>query len=203
MDEEKNKLAANQSADNAGADSGQKVNEVRPRERNVFPRRQISPFAGKAPFRTGRGSAAPVSEYDSKLLDLARVVRVSSGGKKMRFRAVVVVGNKISRVGVGVAKGLDVAQAVEKATRTAKKNIIVVTIKNGTIPHQVEAKYGAARILLRPQKKGRGLVAGGTVRIICGLAGIKNVSSKVLGRTSNKLNNAMATIKALKELKTD
>jgi len=156
---------------------------------------------GKAPFRSGRGPAAPASEYDSKLLDLARVVRVSSGGKKMRFRAVVVVGNKINKVGVGVAKGLDVAQAVEKATRTAKKNIVVIVIKDGTIPHQVEAKYGAAKVLLRPQRKGRGLVAGGTVRVVCGLGGIKNVSSKVLGRTSNKLNNAMATVKALKQLK--
>jgi len=141
------------------------------------------------------------SEFESKLLDLARVTRVSAGGKNLRFRAVVVVGNKAGSVGLGVAKGLDVSQAVEKATRLAKKNIITAPIINDTIPHEIEAKFGAAEVLLRPQKKGRGLIAGGTVRVICNLAGIKNISSKVLGRTRNKLNNAKATIEALKKLK--
>jgi len=143
----------------------------------------------------------PKDEFDSKLLDLARVTRVTAGGKRMRFRAVVVVGNKIGKVGVGVAKGLDVAQAVEKATRLAKKNLIVVPIVKDTIPHSVYAKFGAAKIILKPQRKGRGLVAGGVVRVICTLAGIKNISSKVLGRTGNKLNNAQATIIALKDLR--
>ncbi len=140
-------------------------------------------------------------EFESKLLDLARVTRVSAGGRRFRFRTVVIVGNKQGKVGVGVAKGIDVAQAVEKATRLAKKNLIEVPIVKDTIPHQVDSKFGAARILLKPQRKGRGLVAGGTVRVICNLAGIKNISSKVLGRTSNKLNNAMATISALRKLK--
>ncbi len=140
-------------------------------------------------------------EFDSRLLDLARVVHVRAGGKKLRFRAVVVAGDKTKRVGVGVATGLDVAQAVEKATYQAKKRMIEVPIVNGTIPHEVYAKFGAAEILLKPQRKGKGLVAGGTVRIICQLSGIKNVSSKVLGRTRNKLNNARATIEALKKLK--
>jgi small subunit ribosomal protein S5 len=111
------------------------------------------------------------------------------------------VGNKNGKVGIGVAKGTDVAQAVEKATRLAKKNLIEVLIIENTISHEVSAKFGAARVLLKPQRKGRGLVAGGTVRVICTLAGIKNISSKILGRTGNKLNNAMATIKALKNLK--
>jgi small subunit ribosomal protein S5 len=102
---------------------------------------------------------------------------------------------------LGIAKGLDVAQAVEKSTRAAKKNLITVPIVNETIPHQVEAKFGAAMILLKPQKKGRGLVAGGTVRVICNLAGIKNISSKVIGKTGNKFNNAKATIEAFKNLK--
>jgi len=140
-------------------------------------------------------------EFDSKLLDLARVVRMTAGGRRLRFRAVVVIGDKISQVAVGVAKGHDVAQAVEKATRLAKKNLITVPIVNETIPHEVYAKFGVARVLLKPQRKGRGLVAGGTVRIICNLAGIKNISSKILGRTKNKLNNAQATIKALKNLR--
>lgn len=140
-------------------------------------------------------------EFESKLLDLARVTRVAAGGRRFRFRTVVVIGNKQGKVGVGVAKGLDVAQAVDKATRLAKKNLIQVPVIQDTIPHEVSAKFGAARVLLLPKRKGRGLAAGGTVRIICNLVGIKNISSKILGRTGNKLNNAMATIEALKKLK--
>jgi small subunit ribosomal protein S5 len=140
-------------------------------------------------------------EFESKLLDLARVTKVSAGGRRFRFRATVIVGNKEGKVGVGVAKGTDVAQAVEKATRLAKKNLIEIPIVEETIPYQVSSKFGAAKVLLKPQRKGRGLVAGGTVRVICNLAGIKNISSKILGRTGNKLNNAQATIKALKMLK--
>jgi len=140
-------------------------------------------------------------EYDSKLLDLARVTHVRAGGKKLSFRAVIVSGNKKGKVGVGVATGLDVAQAVEKATRLSKKNLTEVPIIQETIPHEVYAKFGPAEILLKPQRKGRGLVAGGVVRVICTLAGIKNISSKVLGRTGNKLNNATATIEAIKKLK--
>ena len=140
-------------------------------------------------------------EFESKLLDLARVTRVTAGGKQLRFRAVVVVGNKNGRVGVGVNKGKDVAQAVEKATRLAKLNIIEIPFIGETIPHEVKAKFGSSEVLLRPQIKGRGLVAGGVVRVICTLAGIKNISSKLLSRSRNKINIARATIKALRELK--
>jgi len=140
-------------------------------------------------------------KIETKLLDLKRVAHTRAGGKKLRFRAVIVVGNKAGKVGVGVASGLDVAQAIEKATFQAKKNMIEVPIVNDTIPHEVYAKFGPAKVLLKPQRKGRGLVAGGTVRIICILAGIKNISSKNLGRTSNKMNVARATIEALKKLK--
>ncbi len=134
-------------------------------------------------------------------MDLARVTRVSAGGKRLRFRAVIVSGDKKGKVGCGVGKGRDVAQAIEKATRLSKKDLLQVPISDETIPHSVEAKYGPAYIMLKPQIKGRGLVAGGTVRIICTLAGIKNISSKIIGRTRNKLNNARATMKALKKLK--
>ena len=141
-------------------------------------------------------------EFESKLLDLARVTRVTAGGRRFRFRAGMVIGDKKGRVGFGVAKGKDVAQAVEKATGVAKKNLIKVPITDEeTILYQVEAKFGAARVMLKPQRKGRGLVAGGTVRVICTLAGIKNVSSKIIGKTGNKINNAKATIEALKKLK--
>jgi len=151
---------------------------------------------------TNKTKTTEKEEFESKLLDLVRVTRVTAGGKYLRFRAVVAVGNKQGKVGVGVAKGLDVAQAVEKADRLARKNLINVVLKEGTIPHEVYAKVGAAEIILKPQKKGRGLVAGGVVRSICSLAGIKDVSSKILGRTKNKLNNAQAAITALKKLKT-
>lgn len=141
------------------------------------------------------------TEYESKLLDVARVTRVVAGGRRLRFRVVVVVGNKIGKVGLGTAKGQDVSLAVEKATAKAKKRLVKVVILKGTIPHSVEAKYGSAKVLLKPGTEGRGIVAGGAVRVVCGLAGIKNISAKILGKTKNKLNNARATIEALKQLK--
>ncbi len=140
-------------------------------------------------------------EFESKLLDLARVTKVTGGGKTMRFRAVIVAGNKMGKVGVGAAKGLDVSQAIEKATRVAKKNLKDIPMMEGTIPFEVEAKFGPSRVILKPQMKGKGLVAGGTVRIICSLAGIQDISSKTLSRTRNKLNNAQATMLALSKLK--
>lgn len=141
-----------------------------------------------------------VKEYDSKLLDLARVTRVSAGGKRLRFRAVVVVGNKKGKIGLGVSKGSDVAQAVEKSTRLAKKNVITIPLNGRTIGTEVHGHFGASDIILKPQRKGRGLVAGGVVRVICSLAGIQDISSKIVGRTRNKLNNARATIMALRKL---
>lgn len=140
-------------------------------------------------------------KIESKLLDLKRVAHTRAGGKKLRFRAVVIAGNKAGKVGVGIASGLDVAQAIEKATFQAKKNLTEIPIVEDTIPHEVFAKFGPAKVLLKPQRKGRGLVAGGTVRAICSLAGIKNISSKNLGRTGNKMNIAQATLKALQKLK--
>ena len=139
-------------------------------------------------------------EIESKLLDLSRVERMTAGGRRLRFRAVVIVGNKNGKVGVAVAKATDVTQAIEKATKLGKKRMIDVPIINGTIPYRSEARFEAAQILLRPQGKGRGLVAGGTTKLICELAGIKNISAKNISRTGNKLNNAKATILALKKI---
>jgi len=139
--------------------------------------------------------------WETKVLDLARVTRVTAGGKHLRFRAAVVIGDRQGKVGLGVAKGNDVAQAIEKGQNLAKKNVILVPIVKGTIPHPIKAKFGAAEVLLKPQREGRGLVAGGTVRTICQLAGISNICSKVLGSTRNKINNARATLKALQSLK--
>lgn len=141
------------------------------------------------------------TEYESKLLDVARVTRVVAGGRRFRFRAVVVVGNRRGKVGVGAAKGQDVTSAVSKAAAKAQKRLIKVPLLKGTIPHLVEAKYSSAKVLLKPASRGRGLVAGGAVRAVCDLAGIDNISAKILGKTKNKLNNARATIEALKQLK--
>jgi small subunit ribosomal protein S5 len=140
-------------------------------------------------------------EFEQKLLDVARTARMVAGGRRFSFRAVVVIGNEKGKVGVGVAKGADVSIAVDKAVKQAKKNLITIPItEDGSISHKIEAKYSAAKVMLKPAPKGRGVIAGGTIRTICNLAGIANITAKVIGRTNNKLNNARATIKALEKL---
>lgn len=142
------------------------------------------------------------SEYEDKVLEVRRVTRVVAGGKRFSFRATVVVGDRKGKVGVGVAKGLDFSAAVQKAKNQAVKNIVFVELKDKrTIIYDVEAKYSAARVLLKPARPGNGLIAGGSCRAILELAGIKDISAKIIGRTTNKLTNAMATVEALKKLK--
>ncbi|MEK7578310.1 MAG: 30S ribosomal protein S5 [Patescibacteria group bacterium] len=148
-----------------------------------------------------RGSKREKSEFEQKVLDIRRVTRVVAGGKRFRFRATVVLGDHKGRVGVGVDKGADTSEAIEKAARAARKNLILVTIKNNTIPHEVIGKFSSAVILLKPAGEGKGIIAGGPVRVVVSLAGIVNVTSKILGTTTNKLNNARAAIEALKKLK--
>lgn len=141
------------------------------------------------------------SEYDQKLLDVRRVARVVAGGRRFSFRVTVVIGNRNGKVGVGVAKGPDVAVATEKAVVRAKKRLITVPVMpSRSIAHEVRAKFAAARVLLWPRPAGSGIVAGGAVRAVVELAGIANISSKILSRTSNKLTNAMAALEALKQL---
>jgi len=140
-------------------------------------------------------------EFEQKLLDVTRTARMVAGGRRFSFRVVIIIGNEKGKVGVGVAKGKDVSIAVEKAVRQAKRFLITVPItKDDSIADKVEAKYSAARVMLKPAAKGRGVIAGGTVRAICNLAGIKNITAKIIGRTNNKLNNARATILALQKL---
>lgn len=138
-------------------------------------------------------------EYDQKLLDLARVTRVVKGGRRFRFRATLVIGNKKGKVGVGVGKGSDVSDAIRKAFDDAKKSIITVPIHNDTIPHEIVFKSRSARIILKPAESGKGVIAGGAIRSVVDLAGIKNITSKSLG-TSNKLNVARATVEAFASL---
>lgn len=139
-------------------------------------------------------------EFEQKLVDVARVVRVVAGGRRFRFRACVVIGNKKGKVGVGIAKGTDVAGAVEKAVARAKKNLIQVPIVNDTIPHQIQVKYKSANVLLKPARQGTGVIAGGAVRAVCELAGIENITSKMLG-SANKVSNVQACILAFKKLR--
>lgn len=141
-------------------------------------------------------------EYEQKLLEVSRVVRVVAGGRRFRFRVVVIIGNQKGTVGLGIAKGQDVAMGVEKATADAKKNLITIPLVDETIPHTVEGRHDRAHILLKPGRVGGGVVAGGPARVICSLVGIKNISAKTLGRTTNKLNNARAVMKALQQLRT-
>src|SRR3989338_6276896 len=143
-------------------------------------------------------------EFKEKVLDMRRVTRVVAGGKRFRFRATLVLGDEKGRVGIGVAKGLDVQQAIAKSKTAAKKNMIKLNIKDGrTIAHEVYAKYSAARVLLKPASAGHGLRAGGAVRFVLALAGIKDITAKCLGRTPNKLTNALATLEALRKLKNE
>lgn len=141
------------------------------------------------------------SEFKEKVLDLRRVTRVVAGGKRFSFRATVVIGDEKGRVGVGIAKGIDVAQAVDKAKTNAKKRLITVPLKNKTIPHDVQAKYSAAKVIIKPARLGHGLKAGGAVRVVLLLAGVIDATAKCLGGTKNKLTNALATMEALKKLK--
>lgn len=138
-------------------------------------------------------------QFDERTLHIDRVARVVKGGRRFRFRALVVVGDRKQRVGIGTAKGADVTAAVTKATEVAKKNMVKVSLYKGTLPHDVEQKVSGAHILLKPAAPGTGLIAGGVVRTILEVAGISNALSKSLGST-NKTNTAYATIAALDNL---
>jgi small subunit ribosomal protein S5 len=153
--------------------------------------------------RVSREIRKQPSEFKEKVLDLRRVTRVVAGGKRFKFRAMVVVGNEKGTVGIGVAKGMDVMQAVDKAKTSAKKHLIVLKLKNRTITHDVEAKFSAAKVLIKPAKEGHGLKAGGAVRAVLLLAGVRDATAKCLGGTKNKLTNAMATVEALKKIKSE
>ncbi|MCS7239765.1 MAG: 30S ribosomal protein S5 [Candidatus Bipolaricaulota bacterium] len=138
-------------------------------------------------------------QLQNEVIEIRRVGRVTKGGKRMRFRVVVVVGNGAGRVGVGIGKSIEIPQAVQQAIRNALKNMIEIPIVNGTIPHEVRGEYGAAKVLLRPAYPGTGVIAGRTVGAICRMAGIKDILTKAL-RSTNPLNLARATLAALAQL---
>jgi small subunit ribosomal protein S5 len=156
---------------------------------------------GRPPRRDGnRGPAVEEKkEFDERIVHIDRVARVVKGGRRFRFRALVVVGDHKGKIGIGIAKGADVTAAVTKATEVGKKHMTKINLYKGTLPHDAEGKVGGARILIKPASAGTGLIAGGVVRTILEVAGVSNVLSKSLGST-NKANTAYATIAALQSL---
>lgn len=139
-------------------------------------------------------------KFAEKIVQINRVSKKTKGGNTMRFSVLVVVGDKKGKVGLGRGKSSDIASAIQKAISYAKRHFIDVPIVKGTIPHDITLKLGAARIMLKPAPKGSGLIAGGAVRSVVEVAGIKNISSKILG-TNNKASNVHAVFAALEKLK--
>lgn len=155
--------------------------------------------------RGGRGKGGgrmprEEKEFDQRILDLARVTRVMKGGKRLSFRATVMVGDRKGRVGLGVGKAQDVSQAIAKATRYGEKGLIRVPMIRQTIPHRVDVKYGSARLMIKPAPRGTGIRAGGVVRVALELGGVPNAVSKIFG-SKNKINNARAVLIALQSFK--
>lgn len=141
-----------------------------------------------------------VREFDQKVVEVKRVTRVTGGGKRMRFRALIVIGDHKGKVGIGLSKGNDVAEAVNKAVNRAKKNMITLSLVNDTIPHEIKLKYKSSQIIMLPARRGTGVIAGGAVRSVLDMAGVKNVISKMLG-SNNKVNNVRATFEAFKSMR--
>nr|YP_009315397.1 Ribosomal protein S5 [Yamadaella caenomyce]SCW23852.1 Ribosomal protein S5 [Yamadaella caenomyce] len=142
------------------------------------------------------------SQWEERVVQVRRVTKVVKGGKKLSFRAILVVGDEKGQVGVGAGKASDVIGAVKKAVTDAKKNVISIPLtKYNSIPHPSNGLFGAAEVIMRPSAQGSGVIAGGSVRTVLELAGVKNVLAKQLG-SSNALNNARAALNALENLKT-
>lgn len=156
---------------------------------------------GRGGRRDDRRNQVPEApkEFEEVVINIDRVARVVKGGRRFRFKALVVVGNRKNKVGVGVSKGADVQTAIAKATDVAKKHLVTIPIVNETIPHEAEIKLSGARVLIKPAAPGTGIIAGGVVRAVIGVTGIRNLLSKSLGST-NKVNIAYATVEALQSL---
>lgn len=136
-------------------------------------------------------------EFDQQIVDLARVTRVTKGGKQLSFRVCLVIGDRKGRVGYGVAKGKDVQLAVGKALSQAKKNMITVPMVKETVPHRIEAKFKAGRVMIKPAPQGSGIIAGSAIRTVLELAGVPNASAKLMGNTGNKVVVVKTTFDAL------
>lgn len=166
------------------------------------PKAKRGNFSGKRKDeRRERAPRKEVSEFDKQVVQVRRVQKVVKGGRTLRFSALVVVGDRKGRVGIGIGKSKEVSAAIEKATTVAKKNIVNIPIVNDTIPHNTTGKFSATSILLLPATEGTGVIAGGSARAVIELAGIKNIVTKRHG-SSNKMNCVKATMDGLLSLKT-
>jgi small subunit ribosomal protein S5 len=155
---------------------------------------------GQGRDRGPRQEIPEQADYEEKNLEVARVTRVTKGGKRMRFRVLSVIGNRKGRVGYGIGKGVDVAAATAKAVAQARKSLMTVPMIHETIPHPIRAKFSAAVVIIKPAPKGSGVKAGGAARQVLELAGVPNAVSKILG-SSNKINNVKATFAALRTIR--
>ena len=169
--------------------------QTTPRDDKRAPRSRRQGRGGRRDDRRNQRDDAP-KEFEEVVINIDRVARVVKGGRRFRFKALVVVGNRKNKVGVGVAKGADVQAAIAKATAIAKKHLVTIPVVNETIPHDMEVKLSGARVLIKPAAPGTGIIAGGVVRAVIGVTGIRNLLSKSLGST-NKVNIACATVEAL------
>lgn len=169
--------------------------QTTPRDDKRAPRSRRQGRGGRRDDRRNQRDDAP-KEFEEVVINIDRVARVVKGGRRFRFKALVVVGNRKNKVGVGVAKGADVQAAIAKATAIAKKHLVTIPVVNETIPHDMEVKLSGARVLIKPAAPGTGIIAGGVVRAVISVTGIRNLLSKSLGST-NKVNIAHATVEAL------
>lgn len=149
--------------------------------------------------RPGGHGQAPQSEFDEKVVEIKRVTKKTKGGNHITFTCLVVVGDRAGKVGVAIGKATDVLSAIKKSVKRARKRMVSVPTRKGTIPFAYEMKYGAARVLLKPAPAGTGVIAGGAVRSVVETAGLENIVCKIMG-SNNKMNNAWATFEALKEI---
>ena len=171
------------------------------------PAKKGSDRGERKPFRKNSRSRRPKrrderkSEFEQKILDIRRVTRVMAGGRRFSFSVIMALGDKKGQVGVGIGKAKDTALAIEKAARNAKKNLMKIPLDESMrIPHEVQAKYASSEVWISPAP-GKGLVAGSSVRTLLDLAGVRDVTAKLLTRSKSKLNNAQVTVRALKKLK--
>jgi small subunit ribosomal protein S5 len=165
------------------------------------PAREQREFRKNSRKAPPRREARVKPEFDQKIIDIRRVTRVVTGGRRFAFSVAVVIGDRKGRVGVGLGKAGDTPVAIDKAVRDARKNMIKVHLtKNGSVPHDADAKYSSSRVLIM-RAPGKGVLAGSSVRTVLEFAGIKEVSAKIFTRSKNKLNNAKAAVKALQMMK--
>ncbi len=200
MEVESNEVETNEKVQKEEVAISSEVEEIAMEAESKGKSRKNRENKGRNRRRNEDKEEAPQSEWQERVIQIRRVTKVVKGGKKLSFRAIVIVGNQKGQVGVGCAKASEVIIAIQKAVADGRKNLINVPIFNTTIPHPIVGRSGAGSVMLRPASEGTGVIAGGAVRAVLELAGIENILSKSLGSKS-PLNAANATMNALKSLR--